>query len=407
MSIRMKRVCSKEQQDFETLATSTRRYLGDSQRYDDDGRSCVQIRTRIVQLHFRSWSCTKREVQGVGEIRALYSAFAANEDSEATAKTVAYLVWYSVVLGSRDFYQFYDGTAPSVYRVCGSSLFYISEIQDAFSAAQFTSPEKDVRGPKNLRSPQELRLRGLPAILIDWRRGLGVVQEFHSRTCKFFPTQNRTESAVPIPTATADFGENLLRGRAYGFDVVKRRQLRVAGEQLSRYGHVNFSGDKWLQLSSVAYRYISVDYDERYLPNYAFVGRILAEALWFKLLTHVHWSPSTAAIMERFKRCFVQRPTGRRLAGGALLARRRGPGTGFDAARAQRDRLVRSRGRSRNTRFARAVLLHSRHLLQVSDLLGTESGSIRQRVAAIRRRLLKRIPLPEKRGLGQDWSVHS
>ncbi|KAL1486738.1 hypothetical protein MTO96_031274 [Rhipicephalus appendiculatus] len=313
MSIRMSPVCSKEQQDSEALAPVLDALSG-TLNATASTAEVRKVRTRVVQRLVRGWSRTKVnttsiEVRGVGAVRTLYSAFAANEGREAAAKTVAYLVWYSVVLGSREFYGFYDGTAPSVFRVCGYSLFDISEMQSAFAAAQFTSPEKDVEARRIFA-----RLKN--SVYAGCQRYSLIGDEDSERFASFFenlqivPYAELAESAVPVPNATEDFGENLLRGRAYGFEVVKRRQLRVAGAQLSRYGHVDFSGDKWLQLSSIVYRHLSVDSGERNLPNYAFVGRVLAEALWFKLLTHVHWSPKTVASMERFKRCFVQSEPG-------------------------------------------------------------------------------------------------
>ncbi|KAH6921910.1 hypothetical protein HPB50_006455 [Hyalomma asiaticum] len=255
---------------------------------------------------FSLYNATTVEVQGSGEIRKLYSAFAANEDREATAKTVAYLVWRSVVSGSVDFYRSYDGTAPSVYTVCMASLHFISEIHHTFAAAQFTSPEKDVEA-------QRIFARVKNSVYADCQRYSLIDARDSELSESFFKNLQvvaygeLAESAVPLPSAADNFGENLLRGRAYGFEVVKRRQLGLAGATVSRYGHVEFSGDKWLRLSSVVYRYVSADSSERSsLPSYAYVGRIMAETLWYVLLTHVSWSRRTVANMDNFKRCFLQ-----------------------------------------------------------------------------------------------------
>ncbi|KAL1479259.1 hypothetical protein MTO96_051992 [Rhipicephalus appendiculatus] len=304
---------------FRRTRTRTGRLHGNSQC--DDGGSGAQICTRILQPPFRCWphekvsglegcgyslrNVTSVEVQGVGGVRTFYSAFAANEGIEAAAKTIAYLVWYSVFLGSREFYRSFDGTAPSVFKVCMASLRYIPELQSAFAAAQFMSREKDVEVRKIFA-----RVRN--SVYADCQRYSLIDPEDSARFESFFKNvqivsyADLAENLVPIPHATDSFGENLLRGRAYGFDVVKWRHLSYAGGKISRYGYVDFSGHKWLQLFSVVYKYLSADPGEQHLPNYAFVGRVLAETLWYMVFTHSNWSARTLDKIGTFRRCFVR-----------------------------------------------------------------------------------------------------
>ncbi|KAL1479257.1 hypothetical protein MTO96_051997 [Rhipicephalus appendiculatus] len=241
--------------------------------FDREVWNIDDVRVGLEGCGYSLRNVTSVEVQGVGGVRTFYSAFAANEGIEAAAKTIAYLVWYSVFLGSREFYRSFDGTAPSVFKVCMASLRYIPELQSAFAAAQFMSREKDV----------------------EVRKIFARVRNSHL-----------AENLVPIPNATDSFGENLLRGRAYGFDVVKWRHLSYAGGKISRYGYVDFSGHKWLQLFSVVYKYLSADPGEQHLPNYAFVGRVLAETLWYMVFTHSNWSARTLDKIGTFRRCFVR-----------------------------------------------------------------------------------------------------
>ncbi|KAH7947269.1 hypothetical protein HPB52_009010 [Rhipicephalus sanguineus] len=404
MSIRINLACNEGEQDFEALApvldalsatlnaTATtveavRRYalklcsdlpaasrarkryatVNESAAFDREVWNIEDVRAGLQGCGFSLWNATSIEVQGVGEARTLYSALAANGDREAMAKTVAYLVWYSVVLGSGYFYRSYDGTAPSMFRVCTSSLHFISEIERTFAASQFTSPEKDVEVRKMFARLKNSVYAGLQRYsLID--------DEDTERSESFFKSLQIVsygelpESAVPIPNATESFGENLLRGRAYGFEVVRRRLSRVAGASVFRYGHVDFSGDKWLQLSSVMYRYLRVDSGEHDLPNYAFVGRILAEALWYMLVTHVSWSPRTVANIERFTRCFVQSLPGGNwpAAPFSLVITALGLASALHALNATdwyEPVVIRDAWRVSHAQF----FLHSHHLLQVSD----------------------------------------
>ncbi|KAH7976055.1 hypothetical protein HPB52_008527 [Rhipicephalus sanguineus] len=292
--------------DLSAAGRTRKRYAmaNESAVFDREVWNIDDVRAGLEGCGFSLRNVTSVDVQGVGEVRTFYSAFAANEDSEATAKTIAYLVWYSVFLGSGGFYRSFDGSAPSVFRVCMASLRFISEIQSAFSAAQFMSPEKDVEARKIFA-----RVRN--SVYADCQH-YSLIDSEDSAACESFfknmqivSSADLAESLVPIPNATDTFGENLLRGRAYGFEVVKRRHSSYVSGKMSRYGYVDFSGDKWLQLSSIVYKYLSASSGEHNLRNYAFVGRLLAETLWYMVFTHANWSTRTLDKIGIFRRCFV------------------------------------------------------------------------------------------------------
>ncbi|KAH7974623.1 hypothetical protein HPB49_017480 [Dermacentor silvarum] len=250
-------------------------------------------------------NATSIEVQGVREIRTLYESFAAGEDRDATAKTVAYLVWYSVATGSREFYTSYDGTAPSVHRVCVDSLYFISELHQAFAVALFTSRDKDVEARKIFARVKNAVYTDCQSYMLidaeDSQRFQGLFEEL-----QIVAYTETGESAVPIPKGTESFGENVLRGRAYGFEVVKRQLASQTGGTLYHYGEVEFPSEKWLRLSSIIYKDLSPGSGERSLPHYSMVGALLADALWYMVLELVKWSSRTRASIKALKRCFAQ-----------------------------------------------------------------------------------------------------
>ncbi|KAH8031854.1 hypothetical protein HPB51_021043 [Rhipicephalus microplus] len=340
MSIKTNVDCKEDTQDFDTLAPvlnafsstlnatteeSVRSYalafcthlsaagkmrkwytlVNESVAFDREVWNIDDVSAGLEGCGFSLQNVTSVQVQGVTGVRTLYSTFAANENIEATAKTIAYLVWYSVLLGSRQIYRSFDGTAPSMLKVCMASLHFISEIRSTFAAAQFMSREKDVQ-------VRNIFARVRDSVYADLQHYSFIDPEDSAWSENFFKNvqivsyEDLAENLVPIPNATDSFGENLLRGRAYGFEVVKRRQSSYAGGKVSRYGYVDFSADRWLHLFSVVYKYLSADSGEHNLPNYAFVGRMLAETLWYIVFTHSNWSTKTLNKIGTFKDCFMR-----------------------------------------------------------------------------------------------------
>ncbi|KAH7964283.1 hypothetical protein HPB51_027477 [Rhipicephalus microplus] len=187
MSIKTNVDCKEDTQDFDTLAPVLN-------AFSSTLNATTEESVRSYALAF----CT--HLSAAGKMRS------ANENIEATAKTIAYLMWYSVLLGSRQIYRSFDGTAPSMLKVCMASLHFISEIRSTFAAAQFMSREKDVE-------VRNIFARVRDSVYADLQHYSFIDPEDSAWSENFFKNvqivsyEDLAENLVPIPNATDSFGE--------------------------------------------------------------------------------------------------------------------------------------------------------------------------------------------------------
>ncbi|KAH6922118.1 hypothetical protein HPB50_009535 [Hyalomma asiaticum] len=256
---------------------------------------------------YRIQNETSISVQGVHRIRRLHDQLTVQDSAGATTATkIAYLVWHSVVSGSKVFYKSYDGSHPGAFIACLESLNDIWEAWDAFAAEMFTDLRTDAEALAVFASVKRAVYADCQSSKLFDVEDLGRLRNFLGGLTLVTPRDASQSSSLTVPNGTDDIGENILRGRVYSYEVATRRDMGMDDSNVVTYGFVQFMGDKHLVLPLSAYGYIGLGTNNHDVPNQALLGRMLAESLWYKMLGHTTWTARTTSNIDDFFYC-VQR----------------------------------------------------------------------------------------------------
>ncbi|KAH7973887.1 hypothetical protein HPB49_006412 [Dermacentor silvarum] len=244
------------------------------------------------------------KVDGFDQIRHLHSEFAAQDDGSETAATkIAYLVWHSVVHGSRIFYDVYDGSHPGAFRNCLDSLNYIWEAWDTFAAEMLTDRSTDAEAQAVFTAVKRTVHADCNSSMLFDVEDSEQLRTFLENLVLVTPTDASQLSSVTVPNGTDDIGENLLRGRVYSYEAAAARKLGQDSTNVVEYGLVQFRGDMHLLLPLSAYVHIGLGTSSHDLPDLALLGRMFADSLWYKMLGHMTWNAKTRSNIHNLIAC--------------------------------------------------------------------------------------------------------
>ncbi|XP_070393136.1 uncharacterized protein [Dermacentor albipictus] len=247
------------------------------------------------------------EVQGVKQIRLLYDTF--NNYTSRDTK-VAYLLWHSVVEVIEQFniHPYSPKFSTQVFRTCMDSALVLYELWELFNAEILTTPRKD----DHVRDIFAL----IKGAVHEQLKSMSLIEaEDAEKGDHFFENVNivtpmaESRASVPVPKATKDFAENLLKGRRFDYDVMTARQLNFSLSTAPLYYRdISFLGDRYILLEPWVYHFIRTG-PTSLLPNMAILGQLLAECLWAMVFDVVEWEPKTLENMQHFRNCFYDKYT--------------------------------------------------------------------------------------------------
>ncbi|KAH7941004.1 hypothetical protein HPB49_009181 [Dermacentor silvarum] len=240
------------------------------------------------------------EVRKLRNIRVLYDFF--TQDGLAGLKA-AYLLWHTGVSCQKQFNTEGSGYSPGSFRACERSLFKMKELWDLFKAEVLTSPDKDIVAEEifaAVKNAMYEQLRTSPIIEADDFDTLGsFFKNFTLQT-----PMSAAYASIPVPKATPDFAENLLRGRAYSLTITSARVLSTQATSTVWHHGTLAINYRYILLSPLWYNFIFTGSTSFQLLNMAGLGQRLAEILWVLTFYAIPWEPRTSLNTKNFRQCF-------------------------------------------------------------------------------------------------------
>ncbi|KAH7951119.1 hypothetical protein HPB52_004834 [Rhipicephalus sanguineus] len=254
-------------------------------------------------LGFALKNSTLLNVEGVGEIRLLYDVFLNDTHRDVKA---AYLLWHLVASGVEEFSVTEGQFSPQAYETCSQSAFRLRELWELFKAEIFTTPDKDAVAENIfalITDTVHKQFKEMPLV---------EVEDFEERerffeNVKLLTPMAQSRASVPVPNATQDFAQNLLRGRRFNIAVYAARSLKLGVQRAAKYRDLFLLGGRYILLSPSVYDFIRKASPNSVLPNMAILGQLLAESLWGMALFYANWKPNTKTNILSFGTCFFER----------------------------------------------------------------------------------------------------
>ncbi|KAK8776186.1 hypothetical protein V5799_030470 [Amblyomma americanum] len=249
-------------------------------------------------------SRTVLQVAGVQRVRTIHKTFAVYENNGDQGVKSVYLLWCSVFEAVRQFSLKTKGNTLSILKACYKSVHLIPRMWETFAAEIFTTPEKVAQATAVFIAVKE-------AVHSDCKRSSLFEGTDTGRLDGFFETLSLVAplsanySHVAVPKPAPHFADNLLRSRAYDFEVGREALHGLQDGDILRYQKVTFIALKTLRLPAEDYYYIPNTTKNSWLPKMATVGRLLAEAMWHVILNEIKWSPAATANIKRLRTCFL------------------------------------------------------------------------------------------------------
>ncbi|KAH8040994.1 hypothetical protein HPB51_013397 [Rhipicephalus microplus] len=230
----------------------------------------------VVPLH-QHRQPTNSIARGVQEIRALYGLYA-TENRRLLGGRAALLLSQSLEDGVWQFYATYNGSWIGAFEVCSRSVHHIDNVWSKFVAELKDDPSK-------FDAMRTVFMRVKDAV-------------YHERP----PGPTLVLLAVAVPRPARSFSENLLRARAYNFEVYRVRVRVIGGNRgMNRLYYV---GHSHIFLSAAMCDFVRSGPSSD-IPNMAILGLLVAESVWSMILSYKKWTPSTLSSIERLAKCYV------------------------------------------------------------------------------------------------------
>ncbi|KAH7959893.1 hypothetical protein HPB49_014764 [Dermacentor silvarum] len=242
------------------------------------------------------------DVEGARTIRHLYELF--TDDAHPSSKA-AYLLWHTVVSGLRAF-DVETGTVSSrVFEICSNSIIKLSGLWGLFQAELLTSDEKDVQARTIFAAIRDTAYEQFKSSPFFETEDVDELKRFLKNVNLLLPLF-MSKASIPVPSATPDFAQNLLNGRAYNLELRRARLSILAADRMLSYREVKIVEDRYLLLLPNMYNFIRTGSSTSKLPNMAVLGQLLAESLWVMAFYNINWKPRTQVNIEKFMDCFVK-----------------------------------------------------------------------------------------------------
>ncbi|KAH7944814.1 hypothetical protein HPB49_000755 [Dermacentor silvarum] len=192
----------------------------------------------------------------------------------------------------------------AIFGVCAESVFKMEELWSLFQVEVLTSNDKDIVAKQVFASVRDVMHRQLrTSTLIEVEDFDNVASFFKNVTLR--TPMSETYASIPVPNATLDFAENLLRGRAYDVTISIARWTSMVATAISSHRGVLVINYRHIILSPFWYNFIFPTSANIQLLNMAVLGQLMAEILWVLALYAVPWEQTTASNLRNLTTCFT------------------------------------------------------------------------------------------------------
>ncbi|KAL1443124.1 hypothetical protein MTO96_030438 [Rhipicephalus appendiculatus] len=196
--------------------------------------------------------------------------------------------------------------SPQAGEICSESTFRLRELWELFQAEIFTTPDKDAVAKNIFALITDAVHKHIKETSLVEAEDFAEREQFFENV-KLLTPMAESRASVPVPNATQDFAQNLLRGRRFNVDVYAARSSQLAVRRATRYRDLILLGGRYILLSPSVYDFIRAASPSSLLPNMSILGQLLAESLWNMALIHVNWKPKTKRNILNFGTCFFER----------------------------------------------------------------------------------------------------
>ncbi|KAL1471809.1 hypothetical protein MTO96_023466 [Rhipicephalus appendiculatus] len=243
------------------------------------------------------------DVQGIREIRHLYDMFSGNKSSGLKG---AYLLWHALLSGVGGLDVTEGEFSPPLFKACSESMISMWQIWDLYEAEFLTTEDKDSQAKDIFAAIKGVAREQFKESAIFNTEDLDRLDEFFEKVDLLTPTAI-SKAPVPVPEATLDFGENLLKAYAFEVKIAAARLSALSATRTFHHRDVLIVEDRYIVLSPASYSYIRTGPPSKsHLPNMALLGQLLAESLWGVALHLINWKSKTAANIGRLQECFAE-----------------------------------------------------------------------------------------------------
>ncbi|KAH9384342.1 hypothetical protein HPB48_026344 [Haemaphysalis longicornis] len=275
----------------------------------NDVWSVNELKDGFQMFGYQVTNATKLQTYGLSGIRALRAIFSAPQNETVDALKAVILLWKSVESGQNQFNITPGMTSSLVFQRCEKSLDDMKGLGDLLIVQLLIQPNIEVKATAIFTA-----IRG--TVYEDCRSSTLFAPEDHPRLEAFLrgislltPSEYE-KSPVEFPVPTGRFGSDLLQGRAYNFAVSQKKNadlgISITPHKRAKY----FRSPQLLYLPPELYtRSITGTSFRSELVSMTVFGRLMAESLWYLVLSEHIWGSKTVANIERMLDCFVSNYT--------------------------------------------------------------------------------------------------
>ncbi|KAH9372369.1 hypothetical protein HPB48_018810 [Haemaphysalis longicornis] len=250
-------------------------------------------------------NATKLAIFGVSAIRAIYDVFSATAKTIADGQKAVLLVWKSVESGQTQFNIAPTANSLNVFRSCEKSLDYMGGLKDLSIIQLFEHVDVEVKVTAIFPAIRN-------TVYEDCRSSSLFQPEDHSRLETLFRSislltpSEIVKSSTEIPQPGSSFAANLLQGRAYTFAVLQKGIADFASPAITYKSVRYFRGPQLFHFPPEAYtRSVAGTSFRSELVSMTVLGRLMAESLWYVVLSDDAWGGKTKDNIKRFVDCLV------------------------------------------------------------------------------------------------------
>ncbi|KAH6932686.1 hypothetical protein HPB50_008731 [Hyalomma asiaticum] len=264
----------------------------------------TDLRFALRTLGYLVNSETSILVHHVQEVRAIFDVYGARGGGGHLGGKAALLLSQSVEDGMWQFYDTPNGSWPGVFDVCTQSVRLIGNIWAKFVAELKGHPGKLDRMRAIFKRVKDAVHRDVSSSPVFEAEEAQNVAHFFDDVSLETPWTDAGLLAVAVPEPTHVFTEDLLKARAYNFQVYRAR-FRISGgdRPIDRLFYV---GHRYMFLSAAMCDFVRVGSGpSSEIPNMAVLGMLVAESIWRMVLSDQEWTLSTRSSIRRLFKCYV------------------------------------------------------------------------------------------------------
>ncbi|KAH9372638.1 hypothetical protein HPB48_007832 [Haemaphysalis longicornis] len=252
---------------------------------------------------------TPLQTIGLSGIRAIHDIFSAPPNETVDALKAVILLWKSVESGQIQFNIKPGMTSSLVFQSCEKSLAHIEGLRYLLIVELLIHPSIEVKATAiftAIRGAVYEHCRSSTLFAPEDRPRL----ETFLRGISLLTPSESGKAPVEVPVPTGRFASDLLRGRAYTFAVSQKRIADLGTSITSYKPAVYFRSPQLLYLPPELYtRSVTGTSFRSELVSMTVLGRLMAESLWYLVLSNDTWGSKTVANLERLLDCFVSNYT--------------------------------------------------------------------------------------------------